>query len=126
MSTVAQILVALAALAHVAFFVLESVVFSRPDVYRRFGLRTAEDAALVRPMAYNQGFYNLFLAVGAITGLVLHGAGRETAGTTAAVFACACMAGAGLVLFSTDRRFLPAAAVQMLAPLLAIVLIAAG
>lgn len=99
MSTVAQILVALAALAHVTFFVLESVVFSRPDVFRRFGLRTAEDAALVQPMAYNQGFYNLFLAVGAVTGLVLHGAGRETAGTTA---------------------------VQMLAPLLAIVLIAAG
>ena len=97
MSTPAQILVALAALAHVAFFVMESVVFTRPDVYRRFGLRTAEDAALVRPMAYNQGFYNLFLA---------------------------CMVGAGLVLVSTDRRFLPAAAVQMLAPLLAIVLIA--
>jgi len=126
MSTVAQILVALAALAHVLFFVMESVVFSRPDVYRRFGLRTAEDAALVRPMAYNQGFYNLFLAVGAITGLVLYSAGQETAGTTAAVFACACMVGAGLVLFSTDRRFLPAAAVQMLAPLVAIVLIAAA
>jgi len=81
-------------------------------------------AALVRPMAYNQGFYNLFLAAGAVTGLVLYGAGRETAGTTAAVFACACMAGAGLVLFSTDRRFLTTAAAQTSQPLLAIVLIA--
>ena len=103
---------------------MESVVFSRPDVYRRFGLRTDEDAALVRPMAYNQGFYNLFLAVGAITGLVLYGAGEETVGTTAAVFACACMVGAGMVLISTDRRFVPAAAVQMVPPLIAIVLIA--
>ena len=50
-------------------------------------------------MAYNQGFYNLFLAVGAVTGLVLYGAGRETAGTTAAVFACACMAGRMTHLF---------------------------
>ncbi len=125
MPILAQVLVALAALAHVLFFIMESVVFMRPDVHRRFGLRTTEDAALVRPMAYNQGFYNLFLAVGAIVGLVLHGAGRETAGTTAAVFACACMIGAGLVLVTTDRRFVPAALVQLLLPLLAIVLIVA-
>lgn len=126
MPIVAQVLVALAALAHVLFFVLESVVFSRVEVYRRFGLRTPEEAAMVRPMAYNQGFYNLFLAVGAVTGLVLYGAGNRTAGTTAAVFACACMVGAGLVLVSTGRRFLPDAAVQALAPLLAVVLIAVG
>ena len=123
MPIIAQMLVALAALVHVLFFVMESVVFMRPDVHLRFGLRTTEEAAVVRPMAYNQGFYNLFLAAGAVTGLVLNGSGHETAGTTAAVFACACMFGAGMVLVSTDRRFLPAAMIQALAPLLAIVLI---
>ncbi|HZJ04859.1 MAG TPA: hypothetical protein VFD59_05250 [Nocardioidaceae bacterium] len=34
-----------------------------------------------------------------------------------AVFACSCMVGAGLVLVSTDRRFLPAALIQLSAPL---------
>ena len=126
MPILAQVFVALAALAHVAFFVLESLVFMRPDVHRRFGLQTATDAEIVRPMAYNQGFYNLFLAVGAVIGLVLHATGRETAGTTAAVFACACMVGAALVLATTGRRFLQAAVLQISMPLLALVLIAAS
>ncbi len=46
-----------AALVHVWFFALESVLFERPTVFRRFGLRSAEEAAVVRPMAFNQGFY---------------------------------------------------------------------
>ena len=123
MTVLAQVFVALAALAHVLFFVLESLVFMRPDVHRRFGLRTAADAEIVRPMAYNQGFYNLFLAMGALIGLVLHATGNETAGTTAAVFACACMVGAALVLVTTGRRFLQAALIQISMPLLALVLI---
>jgi putative membrane protein len=103
---------------------LESVVFMRPDVHRRFGLRTREEAELVRPMAYNQGFYNLFLAAGAVAGLVwAAGDGPETGGTAVAAFACAVMLGAAVVLVSTGRRFLPAALVQGLPPLVALVLI---
>ena len=110
-----------AALIHVWFFALESVLFSRPTVFRRFGLRSAEDAAIVRPMAFNQGFYNLFLALGIVAGLVLVAAGQQDAGRAIVIFACACMVGAGLVLFATDRRFLTAAAIQAGPPLLAIV-----
>lgn len=123
MTALAQILVGVAALLHVLFFVMESVVFMRPQVHRRFGLRTREDAELVKPMAYNQGFYNLFLAVGAVVGLVLVNQGSETSGTAVAAFACAVMVGAAAVLVSTNRKFLPAALIQGLAPLLALVLI---
>ena len=124
MSTLAQVFVGLAALLHVLFFVLESVLFMRPDVHRRFGLRTREEAELVRPMAYNQGFYNLFLAVGAVVGLVwAAGEGSDTGGTSVAAFACAVMLGAAVVLVTTSRRFLPAALVQGLPPLVALLLI---
>lgn len=124
MSALAQVLVGLAAALHVLFFALESVLFMRPDVHRRFGLRTREEAALVRPMAYNQGFYNLFLAAGAVAGLVwAGGSGSDTGGTAVAGFACAVMLGAAVVLVTTGRRFLPAALVQGLPPLAALLLI---
>ena len=123
MSALAQVLVAVAAVLHVLFFVMESVVFMRPAVHRRFGL-SRESAVVVRPMAFNQGFYNLFLAVGALAGIVCTQIGRETTGVALASFACAVMLGASLVLVATDRRFLLAAAVQGVPPLLALVLLA--
>ncbi len=110
-----------AALIHAWFFALESVLFERPNVFRRFGLRSAEDAALVRPMAFNQGYYNLFLAAGIVIGLVLTFAGQQPAGRAIVLFACACMVGAGVVLGATSRRFLSAAAIQAGPPLLALV-----
>ena len=124
MPLVAQLAALLAAAIHVWFFILESVLFMRPDVHRRFGLRTREEAELVRPMAFNQGFYNLFLAAGAVVGIVwAAGDGSDTGGTAVAGFACAVMLGAAVVLVSTSRRFLPAALVQGLPPLVALLLI---
>ena len=124
MSVLAQVLVAVAAALHVLFFVMESLLFMRPEVRRRFGL-SREHAEVVRPMAFNQGFYNLFLAAGAAVGIVLVHTDDDTAGVAVAAFACAVMLGAALVLVATDRRFLPAAAVQGVPPLAALALIAA-
>jgi len=114
-------LAALVAVAfHVLFFVLESVTFSQPTVAARFGLTTPEQIAAVRPMAFNQGFYNLFLAIGIVGGLTLVAVGSVDAGRAVVLFACACMAGAGLVLLGTNRRFARSAAIQALPPLVAI------
>ncbi len=122
MPLLAEIAAVVAALIHVWFFALESVLFDRPNVWRRFGLRSAEDAAVVRPMAFNQGFYNLFLAVGVALGLALIAAGNEVAGRAVVVFACASMVAAGAVLVTTGRRFALAAAVQAVPPLVALLL----
>ena len=67
MNVVAQIAVVLVSLVHVLIFAMESVLFTRVQVYRRFRTR-AEDVATVRQWAFNQGWYNLFLAAGAIGG----------------------------------------------------------
>jgi putative membrane protein len=121
MPLIASIAALIAAAFHVLFFVLESVTFSQPSVAARFGLTTPEQDAAVRPMAFNQGFYNLFLAIGIVGGLVLVAAGSTDAGRAIVLFACACMVGAGLVLLSTNRRFVRSAAIQAVPPFVAVV-----
>ena len=115
MNVVGQVAAGVAALVHVLFFALESVWFSRPAVYKRF-LVAPQEVEAVRPMAFNQGFYNLFLAVGVVGGLIAASTGSPTVGRTLILFACGCMALAGVVLISTDRRFARAALVQILPP----------
>lgn len=125
MVVAASVFAVLAALLHVLFFVYESVLFERPDVHRRFRTRT-EDVPTVRPWAYNQGFYNLFLAVGALVGSGLALAGEETVGLALVLLACGSMLGAAVVLVSSDRRMARAAATQGTFPLLAVVLATAA
>ena len=121
MPLVAQIAAVLGAAFHVLFFILESITFSQPSVAARFGLTTPEQVAAVRPMAFNQGFYNLFLALGIVAGLALIASGSVDAGRAIVLFSCASMVGAGLVLLSTNRRFVRSAAIQAVPPLIAIV-----
>ena len=123
MPGVALVFAVVAALLHVLFFVLESVIFSRPDVYRRFGVRSAADASVLRPMALNQGFYNLFLAVGVLVGVALcasDAVGTRTAGAAVVVFGCASMTLAGVVLAVSNRPLWRSAVIQAGPPLLAL------
>ena len=98
-----------AALIHVWFFVMESLWFMRPAVYRRFGLESEAEATVVRSFAFNQGFYNLFLAAGVAIGLALIASG-EPPGRRSCSFACGSMIAAGVVLVLHNPRFLRAAA----------------
>ena len=120
MNTIAQIFVAVAGVFHLAVFALESLLFKKPSTYRRFLIRTEAEAEVVRPWAFNQGFYNLFLALGALGGLIAGG----DKGHAIALFACACMAGAGVVLLASDRRMVRPAALQAVPPILGLVLAA--
>ena len=110
-----------AALIHVWFFVLESLWFSRPAVWARFGLTSDEEARTVRSFAFNQCFYNLFLAVGVGIGLLLAGTGDPVSGRAVVLFACGSMVGAGVVLVLHNRAFLQAALIQLVPALVAIV-----
>ena|SRR5690242_10913038 len=121
MSVVAQVFVVLAGVFHVVVFVMESLLFRKPSTYQRFLVKDDAEAAVAKPWAFNQGFYNLFLAAGALGGLIAGG----DKGHAIALFSCACMAGAGIVLIASDRRMVQAAASQALPPILALVLAAA-
>lgn len=120
MTTTGLAMAGVAAATHVLFFVMESVLFMREDVYRRFGASTREEAESQRLFAFNQGFYNLFLAAGTAAGVVL-AAGNEVGRDWAMVaFGCLFMVGASLVLLASDRRMGRAAAIQGLPPALAL------
>lgn len=115
---------ALAALIHVYIFVLESMRWTRASTRRVFGVASEEDARLMKPLAFNQGFYNLFLALGTVTGLVLLLTGAAAqAGLGVAAFALASMVLAATVLLASNAKMVRAAAIQGLAPLLALVLL---
>lgn len=72
MGTLANILVALVALEHVYFLVLEMFLWTRPTGLRAFGMKP-QQAAVTKVLAANQGLYNGFLALGLVWSL-LHGA----------------------------------------------------
>ena len=115
---------ALAALIHVVIFVMESILFGNERVWREFAA-SAEAARHMQPFAFNQGFYNLFLAAGAATGAWwVHVDAYEQAGTALLGFACGSMLLAGVVLAASNRAFARAAAVQAGPPLAALVALA--
>jgi putative membrane protein len=122
MNPLAQLAAVVAAVIHVYFFLLESIWFMEPRVWAQFGLTSEQEARTVRSFAYNQGFYNLFLAVGTLLGLVLMAIGSIDAGRAIVVFVCASMIAAGAVLYAHNHAFLRAAAIQAGPPLLAILL----
>ncbi len=112
------VLAAAAAALHVYIFVLESLLWTRPSTWRVFGLRSQADAETTRPLAYNQGFYNLFLALGIVVGIALLRA-NPSAGVTLLLASTLSMVLAALVLVTSNRRMLRAAAMQGVLPLLA-------
>ncbi|MCM3501363.1 DUF1304 domain-containing protein [Microbacterium sp. P26] len=114
----------LAALLHVYIFVLESVRWTQPKTWRTFGIADQQAADVTKPMAYNQGFYNLFLAIGAFVGIVfwlVNGIG-DVAGRTLLIFSLGSMVAAALVLVTSGRKYLRPASIQGTLPLIGLVL----
>lgn len=121
-AVIGSIFVFVAAVIHLAIFALESVLWSRPSTWKLFGVRDQRDAEVLRPMAYNQGFYNVFLAIGAGLGLVLLGTGfTRDGGIAIAMFALGSMVLAAVVLVTSNPKLLRAALFQGTAPLLGLI-----
>lgn len=114
-----------AGLFHTVIFVLESFLWTRPATRRAFGIDDPREAEATRAMAYNQGFYNLFLAVIALVGAVCALTGRNETGIALMAAGTGSMSAAALVLLLSDRGKLVPALKQMALPLLALVLLAA-
>ncbi len=115
------VLAVLAGALHIYIFVLESLRWTHPATRRIFGVRSASEAETMRALAFNQGFYNLFLAIATFLGVVLVILGGYTAGMTLALAGTAMMLAAALVLVVSDRTKLRAAATQGTVPLLAVI-----
>ena len=108
----------LAALLHVYIWVLESFRWTDPATRRTFGTSESE-AEITKPLAYNQGFYNLFLAIITLVGLALMRS-EHGIGSALALAGTGSMLAAALVLVTHDRTMLRAALTQGTLPALAV------
>ena len=98
MSAAANVVIALVALLHAYFLVLEMFLWDKPYGMRTFKL-TPEFAAASKGLAANQGLYNGFLVAGLAWGLYLGDAGIHIK-----VFFLACVIVAGLFGGATVNR----------------------
>ncbi|WP_062308223.1 DUF1304 domain-containing protein [Demequina subtropica] len=126
MLVAACVLAGLAALVHVYIFWLESVAWMRPATRRVFGIESEDDARATRALAFNQGFYNLFLALVTAVGIVLLLVDEGAPGAALIYAGCGSMVLAALVLVAGSRAYGSAAAKQGTLPLLALVALTAA
>ena len=109
----------IAASIHVVIFVMESLAWGRPWVNRAFRLQP-EQADANRLFAFNQGVYNLALALVTFAGLCARATSEPIVG--AAVLCCGCfpMILAALALFVSARHLWRSALIQGIPPAVAV------
>jgi len=122
---VALVFAALAALLHVYIFVMESLTWTTPRTRAVFGT-TAEEAETTKLLAFNQGFYNLFLAI--VTGVGIAGIamGHKPIGAALVFAGVGSMLAAAVVLLASSPDKARAAVTQGAFPLVAVVLLVIG
>jgi putative membrane protein len=98
MRTLAGILVAIVAMLHAYFLVLEMFLWTKPAGRRAFGT-TQEQAEQSKVLAMNQGLYNGFLSAGLFWGLSLGAAGHGVV-----IFFLLCVIAAGVLGAVTASR----------------------
>lgn len=98
MHIAANIVIALVALLHAYFLVLEMFLWTKPAGRKAFGL-SKEQAEATKVLAANQGLYNGFLAAGLVWGLLL-----GDAGTHVTMFFLTCVLIAGVYGAATASR----------------------
>ena len=119
------VLAGIAALIHVYIFYLESFAWTDRKTLATFGM-TAQQAEAMKPMALNQGFYNLFLALITLVGIVFVATGSTAVGAALVLAGAGSMVAAALVLIVSDPSKRGAALKQGAIPLLGVVALIVG
>lgn len=99
MTIVAAVLIAITALLHVYFLILEMFLWQKPQGLRTFRL-SPETAKITATLAANQGLYNGFLAAGLVWGLIA----SDPIAFQVRVFFLGCVIVAGLYGAATVQR----------------------
>lgn len=121
MITLALVFAGLAALLHIYIFVLESFTWTTSRTRKVFGT-TAEEAETTKMLAFNQGFYNLFLAVVTLVGIAMVLLGHRSVGAALVLAGAGSMLAAAVVLIASSPDKARAAITQGTFPLIAVVL----
>jgi putative membrane protein len=125
MITAALVFAALAALLHVYIFTMESLTWTSRRTRAAFGT-TAEEAETTKLLAFNQGFYNLFLAIVTGIGITAIALGHNGIGAALVFAGVGSMASAAVVLLASSPDKARAALTQGIFPLIAVVLLVIG
>ena len=115
----------LAALLHVYIWVMESLTWTSARTRATFGI-SEEEAQATKELAFNQGFYNLFLAIVTVVGIVIGGFGYYDAACALIFAGTGSMLAAAVVLLVSSPDKARAAITQGTLPLIAIVLMVVG
>jgi putative membrane protein len=125
MITAGLVFAGLAGLLHVYIFTMESLTWTSKRTRAAFGT-TAEEAETTKLLAFNQGFYNLFLAVVSGIGIAAVATGRTAVGAALIFAGVGSMAAAAVVLLVSSPDKARAAVTQGTFPLIAVVLLVLG
>ena len=116
MNTISLFFALLAAFIHVYIFALESLLWDKPKTKKLFGIRDENQYLATKSLAFNQGFYNLFLAVtlfaSFFASIWIHSGAAEEVGNWLRHFALGSILCAALVLFYSNRKMLRAVIIQ--------------
>ena len=126
MLIVSLVAASLAALLHLYIFVMESFLWTTPRVRATFGITDDVQAEHTKPLAYNQGFYNLFLAIVTIVGVIALASGATAVGAALVFTGTGSMVAAALVLLLSSPGKRRAALTQMTPGLLAVLALGIG
>lgn len=125
MITAALVFAALAALLHAYIFVMESLTWTSARTRATFGT-TPEEAETTKLLAFNQGFYNLFLAIVTGAGIVAVATAHQGVGAALIFAGVGSMSAAAVVLLVSARDKARAAITQGTFPAIAVVLLVIG
>lgn len=103
MMIVVWIFALITALAALTAFVWESFLIRQTFVHEKVFSVPASDLPAIRLWTFGLGFYNMFVGLGLIGGLILWANGNEVAGKTLIIFNCLVAIVGGVMLFIGDR-----------------------
>lgn len=125
MVTAGLIVALLAAALHVYIFVMESVTWTSARTRAVFGT-TKEEAEATRLLAFNQGFYNLFLAVVTVIGVAVVCSGATAVGAALVFAGVGSMLAAAVVLVASAPDKTRSAVIQGFFPLISTAVLVVG
>jgi len=103
MTVVVWVFALIAAAIHLLVFVWEAFLITRPSVHQGIFGVPAADVPAVRLWSFGVGFYNLFIGLGMIGGVLAWMVGYVTVGRTLVLYLLLFMFLSGLVLLLADR-----------------------
>lgn len=125
MLIIGLVLTGLAALLHVYIFWMESLAWTTDKVRATFGT-TPEEAQITKGLAFNQGFYNLFVAITVFVGIAFVATGHREVGSALVLTGAGSMVAAALVLLLSSPGKRSAALKQGVIPAVGVVSLIIG